>query len=85
MAEIAELRLGDRSFELPIIEGSEGERAIDIRSLRSESGYITLDPGYANTGSCKSAVCFIELVYMPLCGGAPIRPQRRGTKRGTPD
>ena len=60
MAEKAELRLGDQTIELPIIEGSEGERAIDISSLRSSTGYITLDPGYANTGSCRSSITFID-------------------------
>jgi len=60
MAEFAELRVGDRILKLPIIEGSEGERAIDIRKLRDETGLITLDPGYANTGSCRSAITFID-------------------------
>jgi citrate synthase len=60
MAESAELRIGDQSVELPIVVGSEGERAIDITNLRSLTGYITLDPGYANTGSCQSAVAFID-------------------------
>ena len=60
MAETAELRVGDRVVKLPIIEGSEGERAIDIRKLRDETGLITLDPGYANTGSCRSAITFID-------------------------
>ncbi|HXV36330.1 MAG TPA: citrate synthase [Myxococcota bacterium] len=60
MAETAELRIGDRILELPIVEGSEGERAIDISALRSQAGVITLDPGYANTGSCKSAITFID-------------------------
>jgi len=60
MGENATLRIGDRTIELPIVVGSEGERAIDIRKLRAETGYITLDPGYANTGSCKSAITFID-------------------------
>jgi citrate synthase len=60
MGEKAELRIGDKVYQLPIIEGSEGERAIDIRKLRSETGYITLDAGYANTGSCRSAITFID-------------------------
>ncbi len=60
MAETAQLRLGDKTIDLPIVEGTEGERAIDIRSLRSETGHITLDPGYANTGSCRSSICFID-------------------------
>jgi len=60
MGETAELRFGDECIELPIIEGSEGERAIDIRKLRNQTGLITLDPGFANTGSCRSSVTFID-------------------------
>ena len=60
MSESAELRLGDKTITLPIIEGSEGERAIDISQLRSETGYITLDPGFANSGSCQSEITFID-------------------------
>ena len=60
MAETAELRVGDQVLTLPIVEGSEGERAIDISKLRSSTGLITLDPGYANSGSCKSAITFID-------------------------
>ena len=60
MARSAELHLDGRSIELPIIEGSEGERALDIRRLRDQTGYITLDPGYANTGSCQSTITFID-------------------------
>ncbi len=60
MAKQAQLRLGDQTIELPILIGSEGERAIDITNLRSQTGYITHDPGYANTGSCKSAITFID-------------------------
>jgi citrate synthase len=60
MSESAELRLGDKTIKLPIIVGSEGEHAIDISKLRSETGYITLDPGYANSGSCQSEITFID-------------------------
>jgi citrate synthase len=60
MAEIAELRLGDQTIELPVVVGSEGERAVDISRLRAQTGYITQDPGYANTGSCQSAITFID-------------------------
>jgi citrate synthase len=60
MGGVAELRIDGKRYEFPIVEGSEGERAIDIRKLRSETGLITLDPGYANTGSCRSAVTFID-------------------------
>ena len=50
----------DREYSLPVVEGTEGERAIDIASLRKETGLITLDPGYGNTGACTSAITFID-------------------------
>ena len=56
----AELRIGDKTITLPILVGSEGERAIDVRKLRDQTGYITFDPGYANTGACRSAITFID-------------------------
>ena len=56
----AQLTLDGKSFELPVIVGTENETAVDIRSLRSETGFITLDSGYANTGSCESAITFID-------------------------
>ena len=59
-SQTAELRLGDKTIELPVVVGSEGEHAIDITRLRAETGYITLDPGYANTGSCQSSITFID-------------------------
>ena len=49
-----------KEYEFPIVEGSEKEKAIDITSLRSLTGYITLDPGYGNTGSCLSNITFIN-------------------------
>ena len=49
-----------KELELPVVVGSEGERAIDISTLRSETGYITLDEGYGNTGSCTSSITFIN-------------------------
>ncbi len=60
MAETAELKIGGETYTLPVIEGSEKERAIDISKLRAESGCITLDDGYGNTGSCKSSITFID-------------------------
>ncbi|MCA9509261.1 MAG: citrate synthase [Myxococcota bacterium] len=60
MSKTAELRLDDKTIELPVVVGSEGEHAIDITKLRAQTGYITLDPGYANSGSCKSAITFID-------------------------
>jgi citrate synthase len=58
--DTAELRIGDKTISLPILIGSEGERAIDVRKLRDQTGYITFDPGYANTGACRSAITFID-------------------------
>ena len=60
MSGPAQLRLGDKTLDLEIVTGSEGERAIDIRKLRDATGLITLDPGYANTGACRSAITFID-------------------------
>lgn len=54
------LKLGDKEYELPIIEGTEGERAVDITKLRELTGYITLDNGYMNTGGCTSAITFLD-------------------------
>ena len=56
----AKLILDNNEYEFPIIEGSEGEKGIDITSLRSLTGHITLDPGYGNTGSCLSDITFIN-------------------------
>ncbi len=56
----AELRIGEKMIELPMIEGSELEGAIDIRALRKETGFITYDPGFVNTGCCKSDITYID-------------------------
>jgi citrate synthase len=58
--EIATLTIGQETYEFPVLEGSEGERAIDVGRLRKDSGLITLDPGYVNTGSCTSTITFID-------------------------
>ena len=58
--EPATLTLDGQSYRFPVLEGSEGERAIDISNLRAQTGHITLDPGYGNTGSCESAITFID-------------------------
>jgi citrate synthase len=57
---MAKLELDGKTYEFPEVVGSEGERAIDISSLRSKSGYITLDESYGNTGSCISNITFID-------------------------
>ena len=56
----AKLTIKDKTIELPIIEGTENEKAIDITKLRKETGYITIDPGFGNTGSCISDITFID-------------------------
>ena len=58
--KIAELTIEGGKYSLTIIEGTEGEKAIDIRKLRQETGYITLDSGYMNTGSCTSEITYLE-------------------------
>jgi citrate synthase len=60
MDKTAELILDGKSCRLPIIEGTEKERAVDISALRNQTGYITLDDGYGNTGSCQSQITFID-------------------------
>src|SRR5437867_1275880 len=60
MDKTVELTLDGKTAKLPIVEGSEQERAIDISALRDQTGYITLDDGYANTGSCQSQITFID-------------------------
>lgn len=56
----AELKIGRKVYKLPIIVGTENEKAIDITNLRRDTGFITLDPGYGNTGSCCSSITFID-------------------------
>jgi len=60
MPEKAVLVLGDRRVELPIVEGTEGEHALDTTHLREATGLITYDPSLANTGVCKSAITFVD-------------------------
>ncbi len=60
MKRTATLTFGEKTVELPVIEGSEGELAVDISGLRAETGLITLDPAYGNTGACKSEITFID-------------------------
>lgn len=58
--DVASLTYGDHSVELPVIRGTEGELGADISKLRSETGLITLDPGYGNTGSTRSAITYVD-------------------------
>ena len=60
MEETAKLIIDGTTYELPVVRGTEGERALDISRLREETGLITLDPGYPNTGACKSSITFMD-------------------------
>lgn len=61
MIDKAKLQIGGNSYEFPLIEGTENELAIDIKTLRSLSnGVITIDAGYKNTGACKSDITFLD-------------------------
>jgi citrate synthase len=60
MGASGEIILEGKSYKLPVIEGTEKEKAVDISKLRQDSGYITIDSGYGNTGACKSAITFID-------------------------
>jgi citrate synthase len=60
MSQVAKLLLDGAEIELPVIVGSEDEHAVDISKLRAQTGYITLDEGYVNTGSTTSAITFLD-------------------------
>lgn len=61
MSDIAKLQIGNELYEFPIIQGAENELAIDLKTLRaSTNGVITIDPGFKNTGSCKSDITFLD-------------------------
>jgi citrate synthase len=60
MSEVAKIELEGKVYELPVITGSENEKAIDISKLRALSGYITLDQGFKNTGSTQSEITFLD-------------------------
>ena len=60
MSKSAKLDLGEQQIELPVFEGTEGEKALDISKLRAQTGYITYDNGLGNTGACLSNITFID-------------------------
>src|SRR5450755_608204 len=60
MSHTCHLELDGRQYQLPVVEGTEHELAIDVSRLREQTGYITLDDGFGNTGSCTSAVTYID-------------------------
>jgi len=60
MTDYVKLIYADQEYKLPLVVGTEGEKAIDISKLRQETGLITLDTGYGNTGSCTSTITFMD-------------------------
>jgi len=60
MNETVKLEFEGETYEFPVVIGTEGEKAIDVSRLRQDTGLITLDPGYANTGSCASSITFMD-------------------------
>ena len=58
--EYAELTFDGKQYKLPVVIGTEGEKAIDISNLRRDTGFITLDVGYGNTGSCSSSITYMD-------------------------
>ena len=58
--ETADIVIGGKTYTYPVIVGTENEKAIDTRKLRADTGYITFDDGYGNTGSCLSDITFID-------------------------
>ena len=60
MEEKAKIICNGETYECPVVEGTEGEKGIDIEKLRGQSSYITLDNGFGNTGACTSAITFLN-------------------------
>jgi citrate synthase len=60
MTDTVTLTIDGKAHTLPLVRGTEGERAVDISKLRAQTGLISLDPGFGNTGSCESAITFID-------------------------
>lgn len=60
MEEKVTIKIGEQDYTCPVITGTENEKAFDIRKIRNQSGYISFDEGYGNTGSCQSKITFID-------------------------
>ncbi|MEM6543025.1 MAG: citrate/2-methylcitrate synthase, partial [Bacteroidota bacterium] len=60
MSKTATIEFEGKKYDFPVIIGTEDELAIDIKTLRGASGIVTIDPGYKNTGSCESAITFLD-------------------------
>jgi len=60
MGKTVKAIINNQTIEIPVLIGSQGEKALDISKLRQQTGYITLDPGYGNTGSCRSKITYVN-------------------------
>ena len=60
MAETIQITYQGKTYDLPVVEGSKGEKAVDISTLRSQTGLVTFDPGFMSTGSCKSSITYLD-------------------------
>ena len=60
MSDKATLNIDGNSFEFDVFTGSENEKCIDTQHLRRDTGYITMDPGFGNTGSCYSSITYVD-------------------------
>lgn len=60
MSDTAKLIVGGQEYELPVITGTENEKALDVSKLRAQTGYVTLDIGYKNTGSTRSSITYLD-------------------------
>lgn len=60
MSNTVKIEIEGRTYTFPVVVGTEGEKAVDISGLRQQTGYITLDEGYVNTGACRSAITYID-------------------------
>ena len=60
MADNVQINIDGKILECPVIVGTEGEKAFNIAKLRSKTGFITMDPSFGNTGSCQSAITYLD-------------------------
>ena len=60
MDKTVQLTYNDKTYEFPLVQGTEKEVGIDIKALRAQTGLVTLDPGFKNSGSCQSEITFLD-------------------------
>src|SRR5690242_5158632 len=60
MSDVASLRIGEKEIDLPVVVGTENEKAVDISQMRAQTGVVTLDEGYVNTGATTSAITYLD-------------------------